>query len=253
MTDSEIILGYQVSILPVDALIDELDAVRKAGQPCRWLACLNPHSYATALQDRPFRDALHAADWLIPDGVGIVIASRAQSGRIVDRITGWDVFSGLHARLDRAGEGRIFLLGSSDETLAKITARLAQDFPRVSMAGALSPPYRAEFTAAETDAMVDAVNASGADILWVAMTAPKQEKWIHANRHRLDVRLAFAVGAVFDFYVGNVPRSSALSQRLGLEWLPRLLREPRRLWRRTIISAPVFLLHVLRAKIHRQR
>ncbi|MCP3732898.1 WecB/TagA/CpsF family glycosyltransferase [Sphingomonas sp. MG17] len=253
MTDSEIILGYRVSTLTLDTLIDELDATRKALRPCRWLACLNPHSYATALQDLSFRDALNAADWLIPDGVGIVIASRAQSGQVVDRITGWDVFSGLHTRLDHAGGGRIFLLGSSEETLAKMEAKLAQDFPRVSVVGKLSPPYRSEFTAAETNLMVDTVNASGADILWVAMTAPKQEKWIHANCSRLDVRLAFAVGAVFDFYVANVPRSSVLYQRLGLEWLPRLLREPRRLWRRTFVSAPIFLLHVIRAKIGRPR
>jgi N-acetylglucosaminyldiphosphoundecaprenol N-acetyl-beta-D-mannosaminyltransferase len=245
MTNGEIILGYRVSTSHLDGLINELEASRKTDQPCRWLACLNPHSYVTALHDARFRDALHSANWLIPDGVGIVIASRAQSGQVADRITGWDVFLGLHNRLNHAGEGRIFLLGSSEETLNKITTKLAQDFPRVTVVGSLSPPYRSVFTTEETNAMIDRINASGADVLWVALTAPKQEKWIHENCSRLDVRIALAVGAVFDFYAGNVLRSSALFQRLGLEWLPRLLREPRRLWRRTFISAPIFLLHVL--------
>lgn len=249
MTGGEIILGYRVSSSHLDDLIDELEAARKSNQPCRSLACLNPHSYVTALHDSGFRDALQSADWLIPDGVGVVIASKAQSGHIVDRITGWDVFLGLHTRLNQTAEGRIFLLGSSEETLETIKTKLAQDFPRVTVVGTLSPPYRSTFTVAETNAMIDSINASGADVLWVAMTAPKQEKWIHENRSRLDVRLALAVGAVFDFYAGNVLRSSAVYQRLGLEWLPRLLREPRRLWRRTFISAPIFLLHVLRGVV----
>ena len=97
--------------------------------------------------------------------------------------------------------------------------------------------------------MIAAVNAAGADVLWVSMTAPKQERWIHANLPRLNVRFAAAVGAVFDFYTGRVRRSSGLAQRWGLEWLPRLVREPRRLWRRTFVSAPVFLLDTVRAMV----
>ncbi|MXO95855.1 WecB/TagA/CpsF family glycosyltransferase [Erythrobacter aquimaris] len=243
------ILGYQVSTLGLESLIDELEASLRESNRCRTLACLNPHSYVTALKDASFRDSLHSADWLIPDGVGIVMASKAQSGEIAQRVTGWDVFSGLYSRLNSAKEGRVFLLGSSEETLIKMKKKLAVEFPHVSLVGTLSPPYRKEFIAAETDAMINRINASNADILWVAMTAPKQEKWIQANRSRLNLGLALSVGAVFDFYVGNVPRSPALFQRLGFEWLPRLLREPRRLWRRTLISAPIFVFHVLWAKL----
>jgi len=89
--------------------------------------------------------------------------------------------------------------------------------------------------------MIDAINATQADVLWVGMTAPKQEKWIYVNRERLEVRFAAAIGAVFDFYTGRVKRSHPVFQWLGLEWLPRLVQQPRRLWRRMFISAPIFL------------
>ena len=243
---TEDLLGYRVCSLPTNVVLNGLEDALKANGPCRWLACINPHSYVVALSDTDFRDALHGADWLIPDGVGMVLASRLRSGTIKGRITGWDIFFGLHDRLSPARRGRVFLLGASEETLARMRDNLARDFPGLIIAGSLSPPYRPSFTAAETTAMIDAINASDADILWVAMTAPKQEKWLHAHAGRLNVRLAFAVGAVFDFYVGNVPRSSPVFQRLGLEWLPRLAREPRRLWRRTVISAPIFLFHLAR-------
>jgi N-acetylglucosaminyldiphosphoundecaprenol N-acetyl-beta-D-mannosaminyltransferase len=100
--------------------------------------------------------------------------------------------------------------------------------------------------------MVNAINQTQPDVLWVGMTAPKQEKWIFQNLHRLDVKFAGAVGAVFDFYVGNVKRSHPVFQRLGLEWLPRLVQQPGRLWKRMFVSAPIFVWHVVKQAI-RQR
>ena len=97
--------------------------------------------------------------------------------------------------------------------------------------------------------MIGAVNRAGPDVLWVGMTAPKQEKWIYENRDKLHVKLIAAVGAVFDFYTGNVKRSHPWFLEHGLEWLPRLLQEPRRLWRRTFISAPVFFWLVFMQRI----
>ena len=99
--------------------------------------------------------------------------------------------------------------------------------------------------------MVEAINRAKPDVLWVGMTAPKQEKWVRQHRDRLEVRFIGPVGAVFDFFIGRVQRSHPLFQRLGLEWLPRLLQEPRRLWRRNFISNPSFLLRVLRARLAR--
>jgi N-acetylglucosaminyldiphosphoundecaprenol N-acetyl-beta-D-mannosaminyltransferase len=92
------------------------------------------------------------------------------------------------------------------------------------------------------------VNRAGPTVLWVGMTAPKQEKWVQQHRHRLDVPLIAAVGAVFDYFAGTKKRASTAAQSIGLEWLPRLLREPRRMWRRNFVSTPIFLYHVLHQK-----
>jgi N-acetylglucosaminyldiphosphoundecaprenol N-acetyl-beta-D-mannosaminyltransferase len=247
----EAVLGYGVEALSVEACADSLFSTVEvgAGQRCAWLACLNPHSYAVALDDPTFSRALHAADWLIPDGAGVVLASRLLGGRIKERVTGSDVFFGLHRRMNGAGGMSVFFLGASEDTLAAIRERMAVDYPGIRVAGTYSPPFKPEYSAAENDAMIATINAANTDVLWVGMTAPKQEKWIFENRARLNVRFAGAIGAVFDFYTGRVKRSHPVFQRMGLEWLPRLVQQPRRLWRRMFVSAPIFVWHVLKQKV----
>lgn len=246
---TENILGYAVYAPPPAACADEIAAWIAGGGGPRWLACLNPHSYVAALGRPRFADALKSADWLVPDGVGVVQASWFLGGRIHERITGSDVFRAVHDRLQAAGGGRVFFLGSTEDTLARIREKMAEDWPALIVAGTCSPPFRTEFSDAEIDDMVAAINAARADVLWVGMTAPKQEEWIHRVIDRLDVRFVAAIGAVFDFYIGRVKRSHPVFQQLGLEWLPRLLQEPKRLWRRMFVSAPIFVWHVLKARI----
>lgn len=251
---TEQIASYEVGTLGAAACVADVAAWIKRGRAAnspghgRWLACINPHSYAVAMQDAPFSQALHAADWLIPDGAGIVLASKILGGKIRERVTGSDIFRGLMEELNRTGGASVFFLGSTEETLAAIRERVAVDYPNVRLAGTYSPPFKQVYTAAEREEMVNAINAASPDVLWVGMTAPKQEKWIHAELGRLNVRFAAAIGAVFDFYTGRVKRSHPIFQRLGLEWLPRLVQEPRRLWRRMFVSAPIFLAAVLRAR-----
>lgn len=226
---------------------DIAETIATTNEP-RWFACLNPHSHVVAKDDPAFSKALHAADWLVPDGAGVVLASRFLGCKVHERITGSDVFYGLHDRLNRQGGGSIFFLGSTKEILAEIRQRMAVDYPNLRVAGTFSPPYKPEFTPAELDEMIAAINDAKPDVLWVGMTAPKQEKWIHQNRHRLQVKFIGAIGAVFDFYAGRVKRSHPIYQKLGLEWLPRLLQEPRRLWRRMFVSAPLFVAEVFKWK-----
>lgn len=214
----------------------------------KWIACFNPHSYAVSLKDPEFEFALKSADWLVPDGSGIILASKINGGSIRNRITGYDVFTLIHTHLESIGRGRVFFLGSNETTLRKMVDRLKNEYPSIQVVGTYSPPYKSEFTEEESKLMIDAVNKCAVDVLWVGMTAPKQEKWILKHISALDVKLVGAVGAVFDFYAGNIKRSHPLFQKLGLEWLPRLLQEPKRLWRRTFISAPIFLSHVILAK-----
>jgi N-acetylglucosaminyldiphosphoundecaprenol N-acetyl-beta-D-mannosaminyltransferase len=123
----------------------------------------------------------------------------------------------------------------------------------VSIAGTYSPPFKPEFSAEDNRTMIQAINDANADVLWVGLTAPKQEKWIFEHRERLDVNFAGPIGAAFDFFVGNISRVGPFWQNMGLEWLPRLVQEPRRLWRRSLISAPRFLVRTIRYHLHRNR
>ena len=109
-----------------------------------------------------------------------------------------------------------------------------------------SPTFKAEFTEEDNQLMIEQINNARPDVLWVGMTAPKQEKWIHQHKDKLDVPLSAAIGAVFDFYAGSKKRSPVWVCKMGLEWFPRLLREPRRMFRRNFISSPLFLLMVFK-------
>lgn len=246
---NENILGYEVYTRGVANCINEIIDWIKIGDCCQWLACMNPHCYAVSLKDNSYTQILWDSDWLIPDGIGIVMASKFLGGKIRERVTGFDVFSNLHERLNRNRGGKVFFLGASKETLAIIKGKMKKDYQNIRVVGTFSPPFKPEYTQQELDDMIKAINRAKPDVLWVGMTAPKQEKWIYQNKHRLKVKFVGAIGAVFDFYAGNVKRSHPIFQKLGLEWLPRLIREPRRLWRRMFISAPIFLWHLLLAKL----
>ena len=248
MKDTVEVLGFPVTTLPKDACLQQISRWIDAGDRGRCLVCANPHSLVVARRDPLFGEAILRADLVVPDGIGVVLATRLSGAGLGERITGSDIFLGLSRTLDKRG-GSVFFLGSTGENLARIVVRLQVDFPGVTVAGSYAPPFKAEFSDADNEAMVAAVNSARPDVLWVGMTAPKQEKWIQQHRHLLDVRFIAAIGAVFDFYTGRVQRSHPLFQRLGLEWLPRLLQEPRRLWRRNLVSNPLFVLQVLKERL----
>lgn len=246
MLKTEIILDFPVIAEPLDACLHHIAAGLAAGRRIGMLACLNPHSIVVSHRDAVFQEALFAADLLVPDGVGIIAASRIGGGGIRKRITGSDIFHGVSRSLNQTG-GRVFFLGSTEKNLASIRLRMVQMYPNVKIAGTYSPPFKDNFSDNDNAAMVQAVNKAKPDVLWVGMTAPKQEKWAYRHRHQLDARFIGAVGAVFDFFSGNVKRSHPLFQEFGLEWLPRLLRQPGRLWKRNLISTPKFILSIIRS------
>ncbi len=252
----EDVLGYRVFCGTLGELVEQV-AGRLAGAAAnapgrRWLACLNPHSYVVARGDAAFGDALRRATWLVPDGAGIVLGSRILGGSIRTRITGADVFEAVSAAADARGPFSAMFVGSTEATLAAIAARYRRDYPNVGELTTLSPPFRERFAPADVEAIATAVSRRRPDLLWIGLTAPKQELLLTAMADGVDFGFAAAIGAVFDFYAGTVQRTSEPFRRLGLEWLPRLLRQPRRLWRRTFVSAPIFLRDVAAASIRRR-
>lgn len=211
---------------------------------------VNAHSFVVARKDGAFAKALMRADALLPDGISIVKACRwlGTKNAPVEKIAGADLFAYEMGKLEEKG-GTCFFLGSSPSTLEKIVERAAKDYPHIDIK-TFSPPYKADFSPEENQAMVDAVNAADPDLLWVGMTAPKQEKWLDEHWAELDIRChAGAIGAVFDFFAGTVERAPQKWIDLGLEWLYRLLKEPRRTWRRYLVNNPRFLWLVLQERL----
>jgi N-acetylglucosaminyldiphosphoundecaprenol N-acetyl-beta-D-mannosaminyltransferase len=241
-------LGVSISLMTLDAIVARaMQAMEASAAQCT-VAFANPHSLVVSQKDPAFHEALNAASIAAPDGTGIVLASRLRGGRIKARITGSDFFAALSQAMNRQGGRSCFFLGSTPDTLKKLRDKFERLYPSVTFAGFYSPPYREAFSPAENEEMIGAVNAARPDVLWVGMTAPKQEKWMHQNAPRLNVKVIAAIGAVFDYFTGNVRRPGKLWRSCGLEWLPRLLQEPRRLWRRNFVSTPLFLYMVVRER-----
>ncbi|AEE53270.1 WecB/TagA/CpsF family glycosyltransferase [Haliscomenobacter hydrossis] len=221
--------------------LDELHSIDKA-----LINTINQYSYCIAEQDPAFKQALLGAEILLPDGVAITASLRFLSGKRIQKIAGADLHQHLLAYLNQKG-GRCFYLGASVETLQKIQKRLEQEYPDVE-AGFYSPPFKAAFSKEDNAAMIEAVNAFQPEVLFIGMTAPKQEKWGYQFHADLDARLTCCIGAVFDFYAGSIQRPPQIWINLGLEWLGRLLREPKRLWKRYLYYGPIFAVGMLREK-----
>ena len=211
---------------------------------------INAFSYDNARKDVLFSEALQKGDVLIPDGISIVKACRFLNAKsqLKERIAGWDLFVYEMEKLNRVG-GKVMFLGSSDAVLNLIRQRVAEKYPKIEV-DTYSPPYKPVFSDEENEAMISAINHSNPDLLWIGMTAPKQEKWAYTHLDRLDVHCHIGtIGAVFDFFAGTVKRAPERWQRVGLEWLYRLLSEPRRMWRRYFIGNAKFIYYIMLEKI----
>ena len=243
------VLGYQTSRAGLSGDVESAWGLIKSGQKGQYVACTNPHSLVVAKSDKQFSNSLANADILLPDGAGIVLASKILNLGVNERVAGFEFFSTLSEKAQKDGGLKYFFLGSTEDVLSKIVERLKKDYPAIEICGTLSPPFKPEFSQQDNESMIEVINHAKPDVLWVGMTAPKQEKWIYENRNKIDVPLMGAIGAVFDFYAGTKKRSPQWVGKLGLEWLPRLLREPRRLFRRNFVSSPLFLLMVFKKKL----
>ena len=256
----EKILGYFINSKSIHHCItDIMLCIEKGGKP-KYLVCANSHSLAIAKNDINFDKALKNADFVVPDGIGIIIASKILGGKITERITGSDIFLNVSQVLNKKNiclkkksKYSYFFLGSTNKNLKKLICKINDMFPNINIAGTYSPPFKPEFTDLDNRLIIDKINKAKPDVLWVGMTAPKQEKWIFMNRNKLDVKFIGAIGAVFDFYTGTVKRSHPWFQKYGLEWLPRLIRQPRRLWRRNLVSNPLFLLRIVEQRYMSKR
>lgn len=220
---------------------------------------INAHSYNTARKDSLFAEALTNGDVLLPDGVSIVMACKWIKAKSLpkERIAGWDLFAFEMEKLERESEELrtkseeskiVMFMGSSQKVLDLIVKRAAEVYPHLKVV-TYSPPYKPEFSDEDNKAIIDAIHAANPDLLWIGMTAPKQEKWTYSHWKELNIHCHVgSIGAVFDFFAGTVKRAPMWWQHHGLEWLYRLLKEPKRMWRRYIIGNALFLWNMVKEK-----
>lgn len=204
---------------------------------------INQYSYCLAEKDKIFKKALMDSNILLPDGIGIIAASKLVTKNKIIRITGAKLHKSLLEKINKRN-GKCFYLGSSSKTLDKIEKRCNEEYPNIIIEK-YSPPFKIIFTEKENQNMMASINNFRPDILFIGMTAPKQEKWANRHKDMLNAKVICSIGAVFDFYSGTVIRPNKMWQNLGLEWLGRLLREPKRLWKRYLLYGPIFIYYVL--------
>lgn len=208
---------------------------------------INQYSFCIAQEDAAFKSALQGSDILLADGMAIVSAVQLLSGQSISKIAGADLHDYLLRELNQKN-GSCFYLGSSNGTLEKIITRQRKEFPNIQI-GSFSPPYKTFFSPEENQEMIAAVNAFAPDVLFIGMTAPKQEKWAFEHKTELSAPIICSIGAVFDFYAGTIERPSPFWIRLKLEWFIRLIKEPRRMSKRYLYYGPVFIGFIIRKKV----
>ena len=204
----------------------------------RYVCICNVHSLITAREDQKFRQVLNQADMATPDGMPVAWMMRKIGFPLQERINGPDLMWKYCALAEQRNES-IFLYGNTPETLAALVARLHEAFPQLQIAGTCSPPFRA-ITEREDANIVAEINRSGARVVFVSLGCPKQELWMAAHKGRVNA-VMIGVGAAFDYHAGTVRRAPLWMQQRGLEWLYRLCSEPRRLWKRYLVTNTQFV------------
>lgn len=214
------------------------------------ITTLNAHCYNIARSDLLYMNALLNSDIIIPDGISVTWAVKFLTSQKLHKIAGADLFFYEMERLQHMG-GKCFFLGSTTNTLNQIKEKINHEYPNV-IVDSYSPPFKTEFSEEDNSTMVQLINSFQPDVLMVGMTAPKQEKWAYLHYHNLKVGHICCIGAVFDFYAGTINRAPQWMIHYGLEWFYRLIKEPRRMWRRYLIGNTKFIWTVFEEKINRK-
>lgn len=237
----ELVLGSPVDVVTWPDAVRRITTWAEAGES-RFVCLCNVHSIVTAREDRTHRAALEAAHLVASDGAPVAWMLRRKGHVQQQRINGPDLMWRCCEQAAQMGLG-IFLYGGTPIVLQRLQTRLRQAFKNIKIAGSYSPPFR-PLSADEDAAITDMINDSGAPIIWVGLGCPKQEAWMLAHRERIN-GVMIGVGAAFDFHAGIVKRAPLLVQQLGLEWLHRLLQDPRRLARRYLYGNAAFMLSAM--------
>jgi N-acetylglucosaminyldiphosphoundecaprenol N-acetyl-beta-D-mannosaminyltransferase len=236
------ILGVGISAIDMDDALAQISYWIERRER-HYVSVCNVHTVMECQRDTHMLQAVNGAGLATPDGMPLVWLGRAKSKRPVQRVYGPDLMFAL-CKLSAQNGHRHYFYGGGQGTPQLLAQRLTARFPTLQVVGAYSPPFR-PLTAEEDAEIVDRINAVHPDVIWVGLGTPKQDLWMADHRDRLNAPVLIAVGAAFDFHAGRKKQAPHWMQRSGLEWLFRLLSEPRRLWKRYLVYNPLFVALVL--------
>lgn len=246
MSERVDILGTKVSRMDLSETLAAMQHAVEHREKLR-IAVTPVNCILWARQDAKLRLIYNTADIVTADGVPVVWGSKWLGTPIRGRVTGLDLLPEFSKIAARNGYS-FFFLGAAEGVGEKLAGALTELSPGLKVAGVWSPPFRETFSDEENREMIDRINRSGADVLWVSLTAPRQDFWIAEHFDKLDVSVAIGVGAAFDVVSGNITRAPAWMQTCGLEWFYRLIKEPKRLFSRYLIEAPKFIPLIIRQR-----
>jgi len=243
------IIGLPVAVTDYAGAVEWILDRAKAGDRAYAVEAANTHVAALARHDPSFGEAMRRFDLICPDGMPLVWTLNRRlpaNERLTDRVYGPNLMLETFRGTDRAGSPyRHFLLGGKESTLKKLQANLSQQFSQVEIAGMYSPPF-GQWPDDEFERIAAKIRESGANLIWVGLGCPKQERWIAQHKDRLPPGVYFGIGAAFAFHAGEVSQAPAFFQKNGLEWAYRLCAEPRRLFKRYFTYNSLFLWYLLR-------
>ena len=237
------VLGVQVHALQIPDVIRRMEAWISQRCASHFIAVANVHVLMEARHSPSFRRVLDSADLCVPDGMPLVWIGRSRGYSLKHRVYGPDLLLDF-CRQTSTKAYRHFFYGGASGVPEALAAKLKCQFPMLEVAGTYSPPFR-PLTPEEDASIVDMINRAGADVLWVGLGCPKQECWMYEHREQLRVPVLVGVGQAFDLHAGRLKQAPAWMRGNGLEWLFRLLAEPRRLWRRYLIYNSEFVFSAL--------
>lgn len=246
---SRTVLGVPISSLTMEEAISRVNAWIVAGSPTRLVTFTNVHMVVEA-QIRPgFQKLMQNMDMNCPDGAPIFWLTRREHAT-AEKISGPD-FMPLFCKHSVVLGHRHFFYGGAPDVARHTAQVLSERFPGLQIAGHLSPPFR-DLTDEETEAVIEKINATNADLVWVCLGCPRQEAWISKHREKLNAKVVLAVGQAFDIVAGRTSRAPAALRACGLEWFYRLCQEPTRLWKRYLVTNLLFSLLIVRDKLGRK-
>jgi len=239
------VLNINIDSANLDDIL--LKVVKLIDKNLRFYICV-PNSYLTVVanQDKELLNILNNAEIVIPDGAPLVWYSKTFKKSLSERITGFDFFYNFSKVANKKKYSYFFFGGGNKEILEKIKNKLEYEFKNIKVQGYFCPPFMDDFTGEINELIINKINKCKPDILWVGLSAPKQERWIYKNIDRLDIKMAAGIGAVFNFYSGRVRRAPYWMQKAGLEWLYRIYAEPKRLFKKYMIYNTKFIILVLK-------